>query len=146
VTWRRIAWIGHEPEPGRDFAIMPASVRLAPERLLTVIRHRGGNVENGKKDHTRLTSFLSEDNGHTWKQVADPAPDNVNNPAALIRMPDGRLVLAYVFRNRDADGSGRQAGYQLLLEPRLAKRPAALPVHRRDHLGLGKVMKRRDIN
>jgi hypothetical protein len=32
-------------------------------------------------------------------------PDNVNNPAALIKLPDGRLVLAYVFRNRDADGS-----------------------------------------
>jgi hypothetical protein len=105
VTWRRIAWIGDEPETGRDFAIMPASVRLAPAKVLTVIRHRGGNAGNGKKDHTRLTSFLSEDNGHTWKQVADPVPDNVNNPAALIKLPDGRLVLAYVFRNRDADGS-----------------------------------------
>jgi hypothetical protein len=101
VTWRRIAWIGDEPEPGRDFAIMPASVRLAPEKLLTVIRHR----RHRERAQTWLTSFVSEDNGHTWKQVADPVSDNVNTPAAVIKLPDGRLVLAYVFRNRDADGS-----------------------------------------
>jgi hypothetical protein len=31
--------------------------------------------------------------------------DNVNSPPALIRLPDGRLVLAYAFRRGGGEGS-----------------------------------------
>ena len=104
LTWERIAWIGEEPAGANDFAIMPSTVRLGPEKLLTVIRQRVGGLHRAD-DRTWLTSVLSTDNGFTWKQLADPVSDNINNPPALIQLPDGRLVLAYVFRNRDADGS-----------------------------------------
>jgi len=104
LTWERIAWIGDEPAGENDFAIMPATVRLGPEKLLTVIRHRVGGPRR-PDDRTWLTSFLSEDNGSTWQQLEDPVTDNINNPPALIQLPDGRLVLAYIFRNRDAEGS-----------------------------------------
>lgn len=98
LTWERIAWIGEEPVEESDFAIMPSSVRLGPEKLLTVIRQRVG-------DRTWLTSFLSEDNGITWQQLEDPVTDNINSPPALIQLPDGRLVLAYIYRRQEGDGS-----------------------------------------
>jgi hypothetical protein len=104
LTWERIAWIGEELPGANDFAIMPSTVRLGPEKLLTVIRHRVGGPRRAD-DRTWLTSFLSEDNGITWQQLEDPVTDNINNPPALIQLPDGRLVLAYIFRNRDAEGS-----------------------------------------
>jgi len=110
LTWERIAWIGDELPGEKDFAIMPSTVRLGPEKLLTVIRQRAFAPVR-----TWLTSFLSEDNGFTWQQLADPVTDNINSPSALIQLPDGRLVLAYIHRpggrvaqpdgDRDADGS-----------------------------------------
>ncbi len=98
VTWQRIAWIGPEPAAERDFAIMPSSVRLSPQRLLTVIRHRQSGA-------TRLTSYRSDDNAETWQPLSDPVSDNVNSPPALLQLPDGRLVLAYVFRRGSGQGS-----------------------------------------
>jgi Neuraminidase (sialidase) len=114
LTWERIAWIGDEPAGENDFAIMPSTVRLGPEKLLTVIRHRVGGPRRAD-DRTWLTSFLSEDNGITWQQLEDPVTNNINSPSALIQLPDGRLVLAYIHRpggriaqpdgDHDADGS-----------------------------------------
>jgi hypothetical protein len=92
MTWQRVAWIGAEPEPGNNYAIMPTSARLSPRSILSVIRHRE------QKKGVWLTSFLSEDNGLTWEQMPSPVSDDVNSPGALIKLPDGRLVLAYVFR------------------------------------------------
>ncbi len=95
VTWERVAWIGPEP-PG--FSIMPSSVRLSPERILTVIRHRDGP--------TWLTAYRSEDNAATWQPLDDPVTNNLNSPPALLQLEDGRLLLVYVDRrNRDGTGS-----------------------------------------
>ncbi len=98
MTWQRLAWIGPEPAPGSDFAIMPATVRLSPEKLLTVVRNREGG-------RTWLAGYRSEDNARTWERLDDPVTDNVNTPAALLQLPDGRLVLAYVFRRGGGEGS-----------------------------------------
>jgi hypothetical protein len=104
LTWERIAWIGEEPEGKNDFAIMPSTVRLGPAKLLTVIRQRVVGVHQ-KGGSGWLTSFLSEDNGITWQQIEDPVTNNINSPSALIQLPDGRLVLAYIHRRREGDGS-----------------------------------------
>jgi hypothetical protein len=104
VTWERIAWIGEELAGQNDFAIMPSTVRLDPKKLLTIIRHRVGGPQRAD-DRTWLTSFLSTDNGGTWEPLADPVSDNINNPPALIQLPDGRLVLTYIFRRRNANES-----------------------------------------
>jgi hypothetical protein len=95
-TWERTAWIGPEPS---GFAIMPSSVRMQNSEILTTIRHR----EEGQ---TWLTSYFSNDNGINWQQLVDPVRDNVNSPPALIKLPDGRLVLSYVFRRSGADNDG----------------------------------------
>ncbi|MBW8331795.1 MAG: glycoside hydrolase, partial [Prolixibacteraceae bacterium] len=135
VNWEIISWIGSEPE---GFDIMPSSVRLSPAELLTVIRTRTGSGQD------LLTSYLSEDNGITWERLKDPVADTGKggSPPALVKLEDGRLALAYIYRSeygsrvnirfssdkgrswsdeivlRSGDGANRDVGY-----PRMVQRP-----------------------
>ena len=131
ATWRLVSWIGPEPE---GFSIMPASVRLSPSEILVAVRNREGPKR-------WIGAYLSDDNGESWKPLKDPVPDaGIGNPAALIRLRDGRLCLVYGYRaapysirarlssdqgrswSNDivlrADGGNRDIGY-----PRVVQRP-----------------------
>ena len=133
VNWEIVSWIGSEPE---GFDIMPSSLRLSPSKLLTVIRSRTSNGLD------LLTSYLSDDNGKTWSKLKDPVADTGQGgtPPALLKMRDGRLALAYIYRSnygsrvnirfssdegatwsdeivvRSGDGTNRDAGYPRMIE------------------------------
>jgi hypothetical protein len=123
-TWRFVSWIGQEP---RGFAIMPATVRLDDNELLTAIRRHDG-------DRHWIETYRSRDDGRSWRLDTVPAPDvGEGNPASLTRLVDGRLSLVYGYRappfslrarlSRDRghswegevalrdDGGGRDLGY-----------------------------------
>jgi hypothetical protein len=85
-TWTMEAFVGPEPE-GRDYAIMPSSVRLGKDRILTMIRYR-----------KFIDAFVSDDDGKTWAKLNRPAPATGGNPPSLVELEDGRLVLTYGFR------------------------------------------------
>ena len=89
-TWEFVAWIGDEPA---GYAIMPSTVRLGPDRLLTVIRCREG-------ESSWIDTYRSGDGGKTWALGKPPAvPDTgEGNPASLIRLRDGRVCLTYGYR------------------------------------------------
>lgn len=88
-TWSFIANIGPEPT---GYAIMPATVRLAPGKILTTIRCREG-------DKSWIDAYRSSDDGKNWNYLSRPAPDcGEGNPPALIRLRDGQLCLTYGFR------------------------------------------------
>src|SRR5262245_43522925 len=131
-TWEFVGWIGDEPA---GYTIMPSTVRLGPDRLLTAVRCREG-------DRSWIDTYRSGDGGRTWA-VDRPAavPDTgEGNPASLIRLRDGRVCLTYGYRaepfgirarlSRDdgrtwgpevalrSDGGGRDIGY-----PRSVQRP-----------------------
>lgn len=131
ATWDFVSWIGPEPA---GYAIMPATVRLAPEKLITVIRCREG-------DSSWLTAHVSRDNGQTWKEQGRPVESTgEGNPASLTLLDDGRLCLVYGYRAKPFsmrarisddggaswgkdivlrdDGAGRDIGY-----PRSVQRP-----------------------
>lgn len=124
ATWEFVSWIGAEP---KGYAIMPASVRLSPTDLLTVIRC---------KDDARswLSAYASHDDGLTWEARTEPASDlGEGNPASLTRLRDGRVCAVYGYRakpfgmrarlSKDGgsswgeemtlrdDGAGRDLGY-----------------------------------
>jgi hypothetical protein len=87
-TWSMVNWVCPEP-PDNDFAIMPSSVRLGGKSILTTIRHR-----------KFIAAWRSDDNGANWKMVGQPVDDTGGgNPPALLKLPDGKLVLTYGFRN-----------------------------------------------
>ena len=99
INWELLSYIGpdftrsEELEGRNDYSLMPSTVRLSSSEILTTIRHREGN-----EGRVWITSYISEDNAQTWKQLDDPVTDHVNSPPALVKLPDGRLVLVYVFR------------------------------------------------
>ena len=130
-TWKFVAWIGAEPT---GFAIMPSTIRLGNQELLTAIRRREGPKRF-------IESYRSTDNGKSWHLDTIPAPDlGEGNPPSMIRLSDGRVCLTYGYRAspfgirarissdngqtwgseiilRD-DGGGRDVGY-----PRTVQRP-----------------------
>ncbi len=130
-TWTFVAWIAPEP-PG--YAIMPSTVRVGSHGLLSAIRVREG-------DRSWLEAYFSPDDGAHWEQRDNPVPDTgEGNPAAMLRLRDGRICITYGVRakpfgmraklSRDdgrtwgpeivlrADGGGRDLGY-----PRSVQRP-----------------------
>lgn len=131
ATWKFLSWIGPEP---KQYAIMPATVRLSENVLLTAIRKRDGPVG-------WLDAYRSEDNGLSWEQCSTPAADlGPGNPAAMVRLADGRVCIAYgnraapfSMRARISDDGGRSWGPEIVLRddglstdigyPRMVQRP-----------------------
>lgn len=130
-SWTLEGKIGPEP---KGFAIMPATVRLSGTNLFTILRCRKGPKR-------WQSAWRSPDDGQSWNYVSDPVPDaGEGNPAAMVKMTDGRLCMVYGYRAvpfsmrakmsdddgqtwsddiilRD-DGANRDIGY-----PRLVQRP-----------------------
>jgi hypothetical protein len=129
-TWEFVSWIGPEP---KGYAIMPSTVRLGDNGLLTAIRCREG-------DSSWIDTYLSHDRGKTWMYLNRPADTGEGNPASMIRLRDGRIALTYGVRAKPfgmrallsaddgaswgpeitlrGDGAGRDLGY-----PRTVQRP-----------------------
>ena len=133
-SWELVAFIGPEP---KGYSIMPSTVRLSPQGLLTTVRR----LDDDEKPRSWIEAWKSTDNGSNWSFVNKPAPDTgEGNPPHLLRLADGRLCLTYGIRakpygmfarlSRDAgeswgepivlrdDGGGRDLGY-----PRSVQRP-----------------------
>ncbi|MSR32943.1 MAG: hypothetical protein EXR99_15725 [Gemmataceae bacterium] len=130
-SWKFLSWIGQEPE---GYGIMPSTVRLGENELLTTIRCR-----LGKKSW--IDAYRTKDGGHNWiwdqTAVADTGE---GNPPSMIRLKDERICLTYGYRAAPfgmrakisadqgktwgpeillrGDGGGRDVGY-----PRSVQRP-----------------------
>jgi hypothetical protein len=141
LSWKFLGFIGPEP-PG--YSIMPGTVRLSPTHLLTAIRCFEEPKETQgttKIARSWLEAYDSDDDGRTWTFLTRAVPDaGEGNPASLLKLDDGRIVLVYGYRDepfgmyarfsadqgktwcepfalRD-DGGGRDLGY-----PRSVIRP-----------------------
>ena len=136
ASWRFVSWIGPEPS---GYAIMPSTIRLGRQELLTAIRCREG-------DKSWIETYRSTDNGEHWKRDSSAVADTgEGNPPSMIRLKDGRVCLTYGCRSapfgirarlsRDNgrtwgseihlrnDGGGRDVGY-----PRTVQRPDGMIV------------------
>jgi len=105
LNWEFLSWIGPEPEV---FRIMPSTVRLSDNEILTTVRKR-------EPDRRLIKAWISQDNGKNWEHLTDVAPDvGGGNPPSLIKLRDGRLAVAYAHREepfgmraRLSDDNGR---------------------------------------
>lgn len=85
-TWNFMSWIGDEPS---GYSIMPSTVRLGPNELLSAIRRRDD-------PKAWIETYRSLDNGESWKLDTIPAPAlGTGNPASMIVLADGRVCLTY---------------------------------------------------
>jgi len=88
-SWQFVAWISEEPH---GYSIMPSSVRMGPQELLSTIRCR-------HEDKSWIESYRSTDEGRHWKLDSIPVPDvGEGNPPSLIKLADKRLCLTYGYR------------------------------------------------
>ncbi len=104
ATFDFLGWMTGEPLVVRS--VMPSTVRISDQHLVSVMRRRfdldqpGPNIEQNWID-----AYESRDGGRTWEFLSKVATtdrgneDNRNgNPPALVRLDDGRLVVAYGYR------------------------------------------------
>ncbi len=74
-TWKMLGFIGPEPDE-KDFAIMPSSVRLSRNSILTAIRHTGW-----------IELYRSDDDGMNWRSLGRPVANtgvHSGNPPYLL--------------------------------------------------------------
>lgn len=93
-TWTKVGDIGPEPA---GISIMPASARISKNELVVFLRETQQNTKI-------ISGYSSADNGKSWvrlKNVTDDA--GIGNPAALVKMKDGRLCLIYGYRASEKD-------------------------------------------
>ena len=86
------------PEPS-GFAIMPASLRLSPTRILCAVRCCERPTEFTIARHW-IDLYASDDDGATWSFLTRPVPDTGSggNPPTLTRLHNGRVCMTYGYR------------------------------------------------
>jgi hypothetical protein len=98
LSWEFLSWIGPEPDV---FRIMPSTVRLSGNEILTTVRKR-------ESDRRLIKAWLSKDNGASWEFLSEVAPDvGGGNPPSLIKLSDGRLAVTYAHRAEPYGMRGR---------------------------------------
>jgi hypothetical protein len=87
------AFVGEEPQ---GYRIMPSSVALPDGRILTAVRCSGKSSDRGW-----IELYSSGDHGRTWTPLGTAVENTGSggNPAALLRLEDGSLVLVYGYRD-----------------------------------------------
>lgn len=140
LTWQRIGWIGQQPPSGYGYSIMPATIRLGEQGYLSMIRRAG--VEDRSR-RWWIEGYVSHDNGLSWYLLDQPHIDNGGNPAAMVRLDDGRIAVVYGWRKppyglraRISDDNGQTWNDEIILRddgaswdigyPRMVQRPDGL--------------------
>lgn len=94
-TFQFLGWMAGGSVDARS--VMPSTVRLADNSLVTAVRRKSGTEGNYRN---WIEIFASADNGVKWTslgEAADTKEDN-GNPPSLAKLKDGRLVLTYGYR------------------------------------------------
>ncbi len=114
-TWDFVSWLGPEPD---GYSIMPSSVRLSRDEILTAIRRQEG-------DQHWIESYRTIDAGKTWRLFNRPVPSTggySGNPPSMIKLEDGRMAITYGYRAepygiraRLSNDNGRTWGDEIIL-------------------------------
>ena len=102
LTWKLVSYIGPEPA---GFAIMPSTVRLGPDKLLTAVR-----VHAEKENH--IDAYVSSDDARSWTYAGSLADTGEfgGNPPMLLKLSDGRVCLTYGYRAQPYSIRARLSG------------------------------------
>ena len=98
-TFEFVSWMTHEPLTTRS--VMSSTIRASQTELVSALRRRDDS--SGQK-RTWIDVYASTDNGSHWSfrsEVADtgqPQDPRNGKPPAMVRLHDGRLVVAYGYR------------------------------------------------
>ena len=92
-SFQFLSWLRQDP---KGFDIMPSSVIINSENMITAVRSR-----NSSGNKNRIDLYKSEDNGRKWFFISTAVKDTGRggNPPSLIQLRDGRLCLLYGYRD-----------------------------------------------
>lgn len=107
-TWQFQSWIGTQPGKG-GYSIMPSTVRLSANELLSFIRRR---ADSDQTKNWWIEPYRSLDNGKTWILEEENKIENAGNPAHMLKLPDGRLIVTYGYRRAPFGIRARISGDQ----------------------------------
>jgi len=100
-TVKFVSWLTDQKSI-RTRSVMPSAVRTSPSRLVSITRRKLRNDYTLKYSNW-IEASVSTDNGASWRylsKVADTDRGEENgSPPAMVRLPDGRLVVAYGYRS-----------------------------------------------
>lgn len=115
LTWKQV---GSVSVPTNGFSIMPSSLRVDADTLLSAIRRAEG------KEHF-IELSRSDDNGVSWRvvsRITAQVTGNSGNPPSMVRLKDGRLCVTYghravpySIRARISEDDGETWGEELIL-------------------------------
>lgn len=91
MSWKQLGTVS---SPQAGFSIMPSSIRLSKNTILTSVRR-----QESKDNFIELAR--SDDNGATWRTVSRITAQitgNSGNPPSMVRLKDGRLCVTYGHR------------------------------------------------
>jgi hypothetical protein len=96
-TFKFVSWMTGEPLAFRS--VMPTTVRVATNELVSVLRRRKQQAKDAP-DICWIDAYGSSDNGASWQflsKVAD-IPIRNGNPPSMTKLLDGRLCVVYGVR------------------------------------------------
>ncbi len=100
-TFKFVSWLTDEKSI-RVRSVMPSAVRTSPSQLVAATRRKLRN-DHTLKNSNWIEASVSTDNGASWRylsKVADTDRGEENgSPPAMVRLRDGRLVIAYGYRS-----------------------------------------------
>jgi hypothetical protein len=130
ITWNRVGVASNPIQKSNSFSIMPSSVRLTKDSIVSAVRRKEGN-ENF------IELVRSDDNGATWRQVSRitvHVTGNSGNPPSMLRLKDGRLCVTYGhravpfgIRARISTDEGATWGEELILRKDAGDRDLGYP-------------------
>jgi len=90
-----ISWIAPEP---KGYSIMPSTVRISKDKLVSAIRR----YERGDINWGWIEVYVSNDGGQSWHFQSEAASCGAHggNPPSMVRLKDGRLVVTYGYRSK----------------------------------------------
>ena len=103
LTFNFMGWMTEDTDKR---SVMPSTVRVAENHLVSVMRrkHEESNGERPSFVKNWIEAAESFDNGKTWTNLGKVASTDLfgernGNPPAMVRLDDGRLVMAYGYRD-----------------------------------------------
>jgi len=100
-TVKFVSWLTDQKSI-RIRSVMPSAARISASRLVATTRRKIKNY-NTRKNFNWIEASISNDNGASWQylsKVSDTDRGEENgSPPAMVRLPDGRLVVAYGYRS-----------------------------------------------
>lgn len=103
LSFEFLTWIA---QPIEIRSVMPSTVRIGENHLVTALRRRHDNREVTDKPpviKNWIDVYQSKDDGKSWEFLSEVANTDLGkrngNPPCLVKLQDGRLCLTYGYRS-----------------------------------------------